>query len=71
MDNSSAADAHQWFEEEDEALSPVNIQDIIQEQLKVITRLHTARAVKAFTNLTAVLQYVKLCERYKQNPRCT
>ena len=71
IDNPNAVDAHQWLEEEDEVLSPVNIHDIIQEQLKVVKKFCTARAFKAFTNLMAVLQYVKLWERYEQNPRCT
>jgi len=71
INNPNAVDAHQWLEEEDEVLSPVNIRDVIREQLKVVKKFRTARAFKAFTNLTAVLQYVKLRERYEQNPRCT
>ena len=72
INNPNAVDAHQWLdEEEDEVLPPVNIRDIIQEQLKVVKKFCTAHAFKAFTNLTAGLQYVKLWEHYEQNPRCT
>jgi hypothetical protein len=71
INNPNAVDAHQWFEVEDEVLSPVNICDVIQEQLKVVKKFHTAHTFKAFTNLTAVLQYVKLREHYEQNLCCT
>lgn len=62
-------DADQWFDEDE--VESRNIFDIIKEQLKETKRFHTACAFKAFKALTAVLQYVKLWERYKPNTRCT
>jgi hypothetical protein len=54
-------DVRQWFDEDDEASgSPVDILDIIQLWLKEVKKFHTTRAFKAFTDLTAVMQYVKL-----------
>jgi len=68
----SGADVRQWFDDDDEASgSPVDILDIIKLRLKEVKKFHTPRAFKAFTDLTAVMQYVKLRERYRRNVKCT
>jgi len=54
-------DVCEWFDEDDEALrSPVDILSIIKMQLKEVKKFHTPHAFKAFTELTTVMQYVKL-----------
>ena len=63
------SDAREWFEEECDP--PVDILDIIEACLKGVKKIHTPRAFKAFTQLTAVTQYVKLRERYRKALRCT
>ena len=60
----AAVDAHEWFNEECDV--PVDIFDIINRCLKVVKKIHTPRAFKAFTQLTAVMQYVKLRDRYRK-----
>jgi len=66
-----ASDAHEWFEDDcDEPETPVDIFEIIKACLKGVKKIHTPRAFKVFTQLTAVTQYVKLRERYRKNPRC-
>jgi hypothetical protein len=70
-DDTEEADVHQWFDEDDKASgSPVNILDIIKLRLKEVKKFHTPRAFKALTDLIAVMQYVKLRERYKHHPKC-
>jgi hypothetical protein len=65
-------DVLQWFDEEDEASgSPVDVLDIIKLRLKEVKKFRTPCAFKAFTELTAVMQYVKLRERYKRNNHCS
>jgi hypothetical protein len=49
----------------------VDILDIIKRCLKDVKKIHTPRAFKAFTQLSAVMQYIKLRERYRRNPSCT
>ena len=65
----AAVDAHEWFDEECDV--QVDIFDIINRCLKVVKKIHTPRAFKAFTQLTAVVQYIKLRDRYRKNPSCT
>jgi hypothetical protein len=68
--DASGDDVCQWFDEDDEASgSPVDILDIIQLQLKEVKKFHTTHAFKAFTDLTAVMQYVKLQDRYRCNAK--
>jgi hypothetical protein len=65
------SDAREWFEEDcDAPKAPVDILDIIQTCLQAVKKIRTPRAFKAFVRLTAVLQYVKLWDRYRNNPRC-
>lgn len=66
------SDAQQWFEDDcDTPETPANILEIIKACLKGVKKIHTPRAFKAVTQLTAVIQYVKLRERYRKHPRCT
>lgn len=68
----SGASVRQWFDEDEEVSgSSIDILDIIKLRLKEVKRFHTPRAFKAFTDLTAVMQYVKLRERYRRNVKCT
>jgi hypothetical protein len=65
----AVSDAHEWFEEDCDP--PVDILKIIEASLKGVKKIHTPRAFKAFTQLTAVTQYVKLQERYRKTLQCT
>jgi hypothetical protein len=47
-----------------------DIEDIIRTCLKAVKKICTPCAFKIFTQLTAVTQFVKLREHYRQNPRC-
>jgi hypothetical protein len=69
----TAEPVHEWFDDEDDENLWVktDIINIITMHLKEVKRFHTPRAFKAFTDLTAVMQYIKLRERYRCNPRCT
>jgi hypothetical protein len=70
--NNLADDVRQWFDEDDEASgAPDNILDTIKLRIKEVKKFRTARAFKAFTDLVAVMQYVKLRNRYRSNPKCT
>jgi hypothetical protein len=70
--DASGDDVRQWFDEDDEASgSPVDILDIFQSRLKEVKKFHTTRVFKAFTDLTAVMQYVKLRDRYRCNAKCS
>lgn len=63
--------AHEWFDEDcDMCQTSPDIEDIIRACLKVVKKIHTPHAFKVFTQLTAVTQFVKLCEHYHQNPQC-
>ena len=65
------SDAHEWFQEDCDAPKvPVEVLDIIQECLKMVKKIHTPHAFKVFMQLTAVLQYVKLRDGYRNNPWC-
>jgi hypothetical protein len=65
-------DVREWFDEDDEASgSPVDILDIIKMRLKEVKKFHTPHAFKAFTELTTVMQYVKLREHYRNHVKCT
>lgn len=65
-------DVNEWFDEDDEASgSPVDIPDIIKMWSKKVKKFHTPCAFKAFTELTAVMQYVKLREHYGNHVKCT
>ena len=59
----AAVSAHEWFDEEYDVA--VDILDIIKRRLKDVKKIHTPRAFKAFTQLSAVMQYIKLWERYR------
>jgi hypothetical protein len=66
-----AEDAHEWFDEDcDMRQTSSDIEDIIGACLKAVKKIRTSRAFKIFTQLTAVTQFVKLRERYHQNPQC-
>jgi hypothetical protein len=70
--NNLADDIRQWFDEDDEASgAPDNILDTIKLRIKEVKKFRTARAFKAFTDLVAVMQYVKLRNCYRSNPKCT
>jgi hypothetical protein len=61
---SMAEPVHKWFDDEDDENLWVNtdIIDIITMCLKEVKRFHTPHAFKAFSDLTAVMQYIKLQE---------
>jgi hypothetical protein len=66
------AEVRQWFDEDDETPGPpVDILDIIKLRLKEVKKFRTPRAYKVFTDLSAVLQYVKLRDRYKRSNHCS
>lgn len=68
----SGASVQQWFDKDEEVSgSSIDILDIIKLRLKEVKRFHTPCAFKAFMDLTAVMQYVKLRERYRRNVKCT
>ena len=70
-DVSAADSACEWFDEEQEnTWAQTDILDIIQIRVKEVKKFHTPRAFKAFADLTAIMQYIKLRERYRSNPRC-
>jgi hypothetical protein len=59
--NEAEADVRQQFDEGDGTPGPpVDILDIIKLQLKEVKKFHTPCAYKVFTDLSVVLQYVKL-----------
>jgi len=60
----------QWFDEEGEA-SPIDILDTIKLRIKEVKKFQTPHALKTFTKLTAIMQYVKLHEHYKCNNCCS
>jgi len=52
---------HEWFDEEVAHIwAHTDILDIIKMRMKEVKKFHTPHAFKAFTNLTAVMQYIKL-----------
>jgi hypothetical protein len=63
------AQAREWFDEDDDD-EPLDIFEVIQSRMNEVKKFKTPRAFKAFTNLAAVLQYVKLRERYRKHPKC-
>jgi len=65
----AAVSACEWFDEECDMA--VDVLDIIKGCLKVVKKVHTLWAFKVFTQLTAVMQYVKLREPYHKNLCCT
>ena len=66
--NNTEAQVLQLFDDDDKASgSPSDIFDIIRLWLKEVQKFCTPRAFKAFMDLTAVIQYVKLHEHYKCN----
>jgi len=70
--NNLADDVCQWFDKDNEASGALdNILDIIKLQIKGVKKFCTAHAFKAFTDLIAVMQYVKLQNYYRSNPKCT
>ena len=70
--NNSADDILQWFDEDDEASGASdNILDTIKLRIKEVKKFRTTRAFKAFADLTAVMQYVKLQNHYRSNSKCT
>jgi hypothetical protein len=65
MDNSSETDIDicVWFDDEDDDLMPrTNILKIIVQHIKEVKKFCTPQAFKAFTDLTAIMQYIKLRE---------
>ena len=64
------AHAHEWLDDDDDESEQVNILDIVKSCLKDVKKLAAPRAVKMLVELTAVMQYVKLHERYRANPCC-
>jgi len=71
MDDAMGADVRQWFDKDDEESGPINVLDVIKLRLKEVKKFHTPRAFKAFTELTAVMQYVKLRDHFRRNAKCT
>jgi hypothetical protein len=52
---------HEWFDKEVAHIwAHTDILDIIKMCMKEVEKFHTPHAFKAFTNLTAVMQYIKL-----------
>lgn len=66
------AEVCQWFDEGNEIPGPpVDILDIIKLRLKEVKKFHTPHAYKVFTDLSAVLPYVKLHDDYKCSNHCS
>jgi hypothetical protein len=61
--------AREWFDLEDSD-SPKSITDIAKTCLKDYKKIYSAHTVKAVMHLTAVLEYVKLCEQYHHHLLC-
>jgi hypothetical protein len=60
-DVSAADSACEWFDEEQEnTWAQTDILNIIQICMKEVKKFHTPRAFKAFSELTAIMQYIKL-----------
>ena len=72
VENVSEADAvREWFDEEHEnTWAQTDILDIIKMCMKEVKGFRTPRAFKAFADLTAIMQYIKLRKWYECNPRC-
>jgi hypothetical protein len=61
--------AREFFEAE-EYEQPRTIKQIVAACLKDVKKLRTVRSIKMVTQLTAVTEYVKLRERYREHGRC-
>jgi hypothetical protein len=61
----------EWLDEGcDDVPRLTDITEIIKSCLKGVKKIYTPRAFKAFIQLNAVLQFVKLRERYQKHNRC-
>ena len=57
----AADSAHEWFDkEQDNTWAQTDILDILQICMKEVKKFHTPCAHKAFADLTAIMQYIKL-----------
>jgi len=64
------ARVQEWFDNDEESGPAPDILEVIKARMNEARKFKTPRAFKAFTNLAAVLQYIKLRERYRKNPHC-
>ena len=61
----------EWLDEGcDDVPRLTDITEIVKSCLKGVKKIYTPRAFKAFVQLNAVLQFVKLRERYRKHNRC-
>ena len=64
--------ARDWLEENGTSnLRAKDVLGIIRACLKDVKKLKTTHSIKVFTQLTAVVEYIKLRDKYQRHPKCT